>query len=244
MRKQPSPLPDGPALQADARESAPVLMLQVLAIKSRVGALYTFGQPRVGDYEVRSSCQQQRCAHTHVRLLAKSFWMLPSRAGIQQTQSARCSSSTHSSSSSRTYTPIARNHLLTPTPCFTAPHIPTLLPSSLLLLLLLLLPLQFLCHLQVSLLEPSKAADANSTSPAGAVAHSTGHKAAVNSEAGAGGHHTEHAMTASGASKLRGLLKGHQEQDTAPPLTSRYIRVVNTFDVSAGVAVVWASLLT
>jgi hypothetical protein len=123
----------------------------------------------------------------------------------------------------------------------------SLLPSSLLLLLLLLLPLlplQFLCHLQVSLLEPSKAADANSTSPAGAVAHSTGHKAAVNSEAGAGGHHTEHAMTASGASKLRGLLKGHQEQDTAPPLTSRYIRVVNTFDVSAGVAVVSASLLT
>lgn len=42
-------------------------------------------------------------------------------------------------------------------------------------------------------------------------------------------------MTASGASKLRSLLKGHQqEQDTAPPLTSRYIRVVNTFDVSNG----------
>ena len=40
-------------------------------------------------------------------------------------------------------------------------------------------------------------------------------------------------MTASGASKLRNLMKGHQaEQDTAPPLTSRYIRVVNTFDVS------------
>lgn len=42
-------------------------------------------------------------------------------------------------------------------------------------------------------------------------------------------------MSASGASKLRSLLKGHQEQqDTAPPLTSRYIRVVNTFDVSPG----------
>lgn len=43
----------------------------------------------------------------------------------------------------------------------------------------------------------------------------------------------EHATTASGASKLRNLMKGHQaDQDTAPPLTSRYIRVVNTFDVS------------
>jgi hypothetical protein len=94
--------------------------------------------------------------------------------------------------------------------------LPSLLPAPV---------LQFLCHLQVSLLEPSaKAADA--TSPK----HSstTGPKA----EASTAGHHTEHAMTASGASKLRGLLKGHQEQDTAPPLTSRYIRVVNTFDVS------------
>jgi len=41
-------------------------------------------------------------------------------------------------------------------------------------------------------------------------------------------------MSAAGASKLRSLLKGHQEQDTAPPLTSRYIRVVNTFDVRPG----------
>lgn len=83
-------------------------------------------------------------------------------------------------------------------------------------------PLQFLCHLQVSLLEPSKAADAKA-----AAAQPTGHKAEVGAD-----HHTEHAMSASGASKLRSLLKGHQEPDSAPPLTSRYIRVVNTFDVS------------
>lgn len=85
-------------------------------------------------------------------------------------------------------------------------------------------PLQFLCHLQVSLLEPSKAADAKNGA---AASHPTGHKAVVGPD-----HHTEHALTASGASKLRNLLKGHQEQDSAPPLTSRYIRVVNTFDAS------------
>lgn len=113
---------------------------RVEAIKSRVGALYTFGQPRVGDYE-------------------------------------------------------------------------------------------FLCHLQVSLLEPSR-------KPADAAAAAAPHKPAAgggddggSGHAGTGGHHTEHAMSAAGASKLRSLLKGHQEQDTAPPLTSRYIRVVNTFDI-------------
>lgn len=96
---------------------------------------------------------------------------------------------------------------------------------------------QFLCHLQVSLLEPSKAAAnadtaANAAAAAGAQHHAT---------APPGGHHTEHAMTASGASKLRSLLKGHQqEQDTAPPLTSRYIRVANTFDVvSSAVVLCW-----
>lgn len=84
--------------------------------------------------------------------------------------------------------------------------------------------LQFLCHLQVSLLEPSKAAEAKNGA---AATQATGHKAEVGAD-----HHTAHAMTASGASKLMSLLKGHQEQDSAPPLTSRYIRVVNTFDVS------------
>jgi hypothetical protein len=94
---------------------------QAAAAKARIGALYTFGQPRVGDYE-------------------------------------------------------------------------------------------FLCHLSVSLLEPS----ASSSKVAGNTAAPTA------------------ADAGSSSSRLRGLWGGagkQQEEAAGPPLTSRYIRVVNTYDI-------------
>jgi hypothetical protein len=95
---------------------------------------------------------------------------------------------------------------------------------------------EFLCHLQVSLLEPSA-----STQPSSGTAHraappapdaaADGHAAAGAN--GGAAHHTQHALSAAGASKLRALMGKAQNEAAAPPLTSRYIRVVNTFDVSA-----------
>ncbi|WIA18085.1 hypothetical protein OEZ85_009566 [Tetradesmus obliquus] len=95
---------------------------QAAAAKARIGALYTFGQPRVGDYE-------------------------------------------------------------------------------------------FLCHLSVSLLEPAAGSSSSSSSADGTAAASAG---------------------GSSSSKLRGLWGGagrQQEETAGPPLTSRYIRVVNTYDI-------------
>lgn len=115
---------------------------QAMSCKSRVGALYTFGQPRVGDYE-------------------------------------------------------------------------------------------FLCHLQVSLLEPHGGAIINAASSAG-----PSKSANVPAKAAANGNSSNDTCAAAdtapapAASKLKGLLagKGHDEP-VGPPLTSRYIRVVNTYDI-------------
>lgn len=113
---------------------------------------------------------------------------------------------------------------------------------------------EFLCRLQVSLLEPSAAASSASITPGGPnkpAAGSTSSAFASGSTAhgpdlGSGAHHMEHAMRPSGASKLASLLGRHKEDENsgAPPLTSRYIRVINTYDVSLGLLAgeVWMAL--
>lgn len=71
---------------------------------------------------------------------------------------------------------------------------------------------EFLCHLSVSLLEPA-AGSSSSSSADGTAAASAG---------------------GSSSSKLRGLWGGagrQQEETAGPSLTSRYIRVVNTYDI-------------
>jgi hypothetical protein len=68
------------------------------------------------------------------------------------------------------------------------------------------------------MLEPSSSSNPGTLAPAAAAAE--------------GSHHIAHATTASGASKLQMLMGKHKgEEQHGPPLTSRYIRVVNTFDV-------------
>jgi hypothetical protein len=191
---------------------------QAAAAKARIGALYTFGQPRVGGEQAAVASRdvfsrqeihaaQLKCNSCCVR----PAWH-PAAAVLQLPWHSRRRCSTLLSSKLSCI--ILHCNLL----CWTS----RLEPSGLNCYDKHTLfscysryntDYEFLCHLSVSLLEPAASSSSSSTAEGTAAASAGG---------------------SSSSSRLRGLWGGagrQQEEAAGPPLTSRYIRVVNTYDI-------------